>query len=109
MSSTNWNKLRERRLTNPTANDAYQATKLAYTLGQRVKQLRESQDWTQKQLANQATMTQSAVARFEAGGTTPTIPVLERLAAALDADLIVQVEPTTHAPNPKDVRQNRRL
>jgi transcriptional regulator with XRE-family HTH domain len=38
-------------------------------------------------------MTQSAVARFEAGGTIPTLPVLERLARAMDADLTVQVTP----------------
>jgi transcriptional regulator with XRE-family HTH domain len=35
-------------------------------------------------------MTQSAVARFEAGSTVPTLPVLERLARALGAELIVQ-------------------
>jgi len=38
-------------------------------------------------------MTQSAVARFEAGGTVPSLRVLERLAAALDADLTVSVIP----------------
>jgi transcriptional regulator with XRE-family HTH domain len=36
-------------------------------------------------------MTQSAVARFEAGGTVPTIPVLERLARALEAELVVRL------------------
>ncbi|MFC4042195.1 multiprotein-bridging factor 1 family protein [Dactylosporangium siamense] len=34
-------------------------------------------------------MTQSAIARFEAGGTVPTLPVLERLARALDVELAV--------------------
>ena len=38
-------------------------------------------------------MTQSAVARFEAGGTVPTLPVLERLAAALNVSLSVSFEP----------------
>jgi transcriptional regulator with XRE-family HTH domain len=38
-------------------------------------------------------MTQSAVARFEAGGTIPTLPVVERLARALDADLTVDLRP----------------
>ncbi|WP_229739931.1 helix-turn-helix domain-containing protein [Nocardia rhizosphaerihabitans] len=38
-------------------------------------------------------LTQSAVARFEAGGMVPSLPVLERLARALDADLVVQVRP----------------
>ncbi|GAA2337596.1 hypothetical protein GCM10010246_22520 [Streptomyces cuspidosporus] len=38
-------------------------------------------------------MTQSAVARFEGGGTVPTIPVLDRLARALDLDLRVELTP----------------
>jgi transcriptional regulator with XRE-family HTH domain len=36
-------------------------------------------------------MTQSAVARFEAGGTVPTLAVLARVAKALDAELTVRV------------------
>ncbi|MCK2214682.1 helix-turn-helix transcriptional regulator [Actinomadura sp. ATCC 31491] len=42
-------------------------------------------------------MTQSAVARFEAGGTVPTLPVLERLARALEADLEVRLNPRASA------------
>jgi transcriptional regulator with XRE-family HTH domain len=42
-------------------------------------------------------MTQSAVARFEAGGTVPTLAVLERLAAALDVSLEVGFEPRGEA------------
>jgi transcriptional regulator with XRE-family HTH domain len=38
-------------------------------------------------------MTQSAIARFEAGGTVPTLPVLERIAAALDMRLSVELIP----------------
>jgi transcriptional regulator with XRE-family HTH domain len=41
-------------------------------------------------------MTQSAVARFEAGGTVPTLVVLGRVARALDADLTVRVAPRPH-------------
>lgn len=48
-----------------------------------VRELREQHGWSQSELAGQAGMTQSAVARFEAGGTVPTLPVLERLARAL--------------------------
>jgi hypothetical protein len=36
------------------------------------------------------------VARFEAGGTVPTLPLLGRIAQALDADLTVRVEPRPH-------------
>jgi len=42
-------------------------------------------------------MTQSAIARFEAGGTTPTLHVLERLAGALDAESIVRLDPRSVA------------
>ena len=37
-------------------------------------------------------MTQPALSRLEAGGI-PTIPLLDRISAALDADLIVEIAP----------------
>ncbi len=39
-------------------------------------------------------MTQPGIARFEAGGTTPTLPLLERLATALGLTLTVKFSPT---------------
>lgn len=94
---SSWADLREQRMSEPGAQDAYQAARLAYELGRTLRELREQRDWSQTALARAAGMTQSAVARFEAGGTTPTLPVLERLAQALDADLVVQVAPRAHA------------
>jgi transcriptional regulator with XRE-family HTH domain len=44
-------------------------------------------------LANRAGMTQPALSRLEAGGVVPTIPLLERISMALDADLIVEIAP----------------
>jgi hypothetical protein len=38
-------------------------------------------------------MTQSALFRLEADGVIPTIPVLDRISTALDADLIVEIAP----------------
>jgi transcriptional regulator with XRE-family HTH domain len=66
---------------------------LAFELGRAVRELPERRVWSQSQLAQASGMTQSAVARFEAGGTVPTLPVLERLAAALDVSLSVTFEP----------------
>jgi ribosome-binding protein aMBF1 (putative translation factor) len=88
-----WADLRERRLSEPGAADAYQAARRAYELGRAVRTLREARGWSQSQLARAAGMTQPAVARFEAGGTVPTLPVLERLATALEADLVVTLTP----------------
>jgi transcriptional regulator with XRE-family HTH domain len=48
---------------------------------------------SQVELAAQAGMTQPALSRLEAGGVIPTIPLLERISAALDADLIVAISP----------------
>jgi transcriptional regulator with XRE-family HTH domain len=48
---------------------------------------------TQSELAERAGMTQPALSRLEAGGVVPTIPLLERISAALEADLIVAIAP----------------
>jgi DNA-binding XRE family transcriptional regulator len=48
---------------------------------------------SQSQLASRAEMTQPALSRLETGGVIPTIPLLERISAALDADLIVEITP----------------
>jgi ribosome-binding protein aMBF1 (putative translation factor) len=94
---SSWGEIRARRMSEPGATEAYQATALAYELGRAVRGLREQRGWSQSQLAATAGMTQSAVARFEAGGTVPSLPVLDRLARALDADLVVRVTPRDHA------------
>jgi transcriptional regulator with XRE-family HTH domain len=39
-------------------------------------------------------MTQSALARFEAGGTVPTLALLERIAQAFQAHLVVRFDET---------------
>jgi ribosome-binding protein aMBF1 (putative translation factor) len=93
---SNWKTVRERRMNEPGAAKAYHPARLAYELGRTVRALREQRGWSQAQLAAAAGMTQSAVARFEAGGTVPSIRVLDRLAQALDAELTVQVTPRTH-------------
>ena len=81
----------------PGAAEAYDAARLAFELGRSLRELRERRGWSQTRLAKASGMTQSAVARFEAGGTVPTLLVLERLAAALDVSLKVGFEPRGEA------------
>jgi ribosome-binding protein aMBF1 (putative translation factor) len=92
-----WHNLRGRRTTEPGAAEVYERARLAHELGQAVRGLREEKGWSQRELAVAARMTQPAVARFEAGGTTPTLPVLERLANALDVELVVRLGPRSPA------------
>jgi ribosome-binding protein aMBF1 (putative translation factor) len=94
---TDWNDLRERRMAEPGAAEAYEAARIAFELGQTVRELRERNGWSQTKLALAAGMTQSAVARFEAGGTVPTLAVLERLARALNMKLDVRFSPNSEA------------
>ncbi|MGH3769232.1 MAG: helix-turn-helix domain-containing protein [Pseudonocardiaceae bacterium] len=91
-----WSELRDRRMVEPGAEGAYESARLAFELGVAVRELRLARGWSQAELASAAGMTQSAVARFEAGGTVPTLPVLGRIARALDADLTVRVAPRPH-------------
>jgi HTH-type transcriptional regulator / antitoxin HipB len=77
----------------PAAAEAYEQTRLRFELAQAVRSRRQELGLSQRQLAERAGMTQPGIARFEAGGTTPTIPVLERLAAALELRLTIALGP----------------
>ncbi|MFG3640255.1 helix-turn-helix domain-containing protein [Micromonospora sp. NPDC047762] len=69
------------------------STRLVALLGAALRQQRQLRDLSQRQLAALAEVDQAAVARFERGERAPTIPVLERLFAAMDVQLVVGVEP----------------
>ncbi len=81
------------RIGRPEVAAGYEQARLRYELAEAVRARREELGWSQRQLAERAGMTQPGVARFEAGGTTPTLPLLERLAAALGLTLAVSLEP----------------
>jgi ribosome-binding protein aMBF1 (putative translation factor) len=65
----------------------------AFLIGQAVRERRTALGLSQVELAARAGMTQPALSRLEAGGVVPTIPLLERISLALDADLIVEIAP----------------
>lgn len=73
----------------------YDEARRAFLIGQAVRQRRVAQGLSQTELAARAGMTQPALSRLEAGGAVPTIPILERVAAALGAELVVSIVPPT--------------
>jgi DNA-binding XRE family transcriptional regulator len=75
---------------------AYDAARAELLLGQMVHDRRVELGLTQADLAERAGMTQPQLSRLESGGATPTVPLLARLAAALDADLDIAFRP--HPP-----------
>ena len=86
------NLVRERR-DRPEYREGYAEAQRAFLIGQAVRERRLTLGLSQTELATRAGMTQPALSRLEAGGVIPTIPLLERISAALDADLIVQISP----------------
>jgi HTH-type transcriptional regulator / antitoxin HipB len=84
---------RAARMDQPAVAEAYDQARVRFELAETVRVRREELGWSQRQLAERAGMTQPGVARFEAGGTTPTLPLLERLAAALGLRLSVSFQP----------------
>jgi len=69
--------------------EGYDEARRAFLIGQAIRERRLALGLSQSDVAARAGMTQPALSRLEAGGTVPTIPVLERIAVALDTELIV--------------------
>ncbi|MFF3687585.1 helix-turn-helix domain-containing protein [Streptomyces sp. NPDC002187] len=92
-----WSELRDELVTHPDAREAYEAARIRYELGREVRERREALGMTQDRLARAAGLKQPDVARLEAGSTMPTLPLLERIAAALGTRLSVAFEPLDRA------------
>jgi len=73
--------------------EGYDEARRAFLIGQAVRERRLALGLSQTEVAARAGMTQPALSRLEAGGAVPTIPVLERIAIALGAELIVAIAP----------------
>jgi ribosome-binding protein aMBF1 (putative translation factor) len=99
--------LRRENAANPEFQAAYAEARLRYDLGEAVRARREELGWSQTRLAERAGMRQPAIARFEAGGTTPTLPVLERIAVALGLRLSVELKAVPEAATVKVHRPSR--
>ncbi|MEV8181100.1 helix-turn-helix transcriptional regulator [Specibacter sp. NPDC078692] len=73
--------------------EGYGEAQRAFLIGQAVRERRLALGLSQTEVAARAGMTQSALSRLEAGGAVPTIPILERIAVALDSELSVTITP----------------
>lgn len=49
-------------------------------LGQKIRRLRESRDWSQAELARRASVTKSAISTYELGTRTPSADVVRAFA-----------------------------
>lgn len=100
MTRASWNDIKDRKLRGMTKAErseyeqGYAEAKLAAGVGDRVRHAREAAGLSQRELAARMGTSQAAVARLEAGGVGATLTTLQRVAAALDLELNVDLRPT---------------
>lgn len=97
MARTTIDELRKNRLAAMSADEravfdeAYEATRLALDVGEKVRDAREAAGLSQRELAARMGTSQAAVARLEAGGVGATLTTLQKVAAALDLKVTVEL------------------
>ncbi|MEI6403435.1 MAG: helix-turn-helix transcriptional regulator [Actinomycetota bacterium] len=72
-------------------DETYEATRLALDVGEKVRDAREAAGLSQRELASRMGTSQAAVARLEAGGVGATLTTLQKVAAALDLKITVEL------------------
>lgn len=93
-ADSSYEELAQSRRDSQEYREGYAEAQRAYLIGQAVRERRLELGLSQVDLATRAGMTQPALSRLEAGGVIPTIPLLDRISTALNADLIVKIAPT---------------
>ncbi len=88
-SKTSWAEIKRRRGDADGVRRGYAAAQASYLLAERVRNLRESRGISQQDLAERMGTTQSVISRLESGGAKPSLTTLERVGAALGADVVI--------------------
>ncbi|WP_371577227.1 helix-turn-helix domain-containing protein [Streptomyces sp. NBC_01314] len=97
MNHSRWKTLRERKLTEgftepEDVSEARREIRMSMALAQAVYDRRTELGLSQTELAARAGLTQAKISRIEGSDTVPTLPLLARLAVALDATLNIALD-----------------
>jgi ribosome-binding protein aMBF1 (putative translation factor) len=94
MNHSQWKTRRTRKLLGDSVEEsqAYVEAGYAFALGQAVYDRRTALNLSQTELARRAGMTQPQISNIEGGDSVPTLPLLTRLAKALDASLTIDLD-----------------
>lgn len=86
-----WDEIKAARADSPERRRGYDKAGRAIRLAMEVRALREARGLSQRELAELIGTTQSAIARLEGGNVSPSLPTLDKIADALDAELSVSL------------------
>ncbi|MEV6478662.1 helix-turn-helix transcriptional regulator [Streptomyces sp. NPDC051576] len=94
MNHSQWKTRQARKLLGDKVEEspAYVEAGYAFALGQAVHDRRKELGLSQSELAGRAGMTQPQISNIEGGDSVPTLPLLTRLAKALDASLTIDLD-----------------
>jgi DNA-binding XRE family transcriptional regulator len=88
---TNWSYIKASRADSPARRRGYDKAGRAIRIASEIRSLREKKGLSQRELAERVGTTQSAIARLEAGNVSPSLPTLDKIAAALDAEVSLAI------------------
>ena len=100
MSRVTIDELKSRRLAAMTDEEraefdqAYEASRLAIDVGEKIRDAREAASLSQRELAARMGTSQAAVARLEAGGVGATLTTLQKVATALEMKISLELSAT---------------
>ena len=89
MTRKTWDEVKRERADSPARHRGYERAGRTIRLAMEIHELREKRGLSQRELAERLGTTQSAVARLEAGNVSPSLPTLDKVAEALEVELVV--------------------
>jgi HTH-type transcriptional regulator/antitoxin HipB len=90
MARKSWDAVKAERGRSAAARAGYDRARQAFEIGEQVRALREEHGLSQRELAERIGSTQPAIARLEAGGVTPNLATLDRIATAVGSALVIE-------------------
>jgi ribosome-binding protein aMBF1 (putative translation factor) len=91
MARRSWDEVKASRADSQDRRRGYEKAGRAIRLAMEIRALREARGLSQRELAERVGTTQSAIARLEGGNISPSLPTLDKIAEALEAELSVSL------------------
>ncbi len=96
-----WTQIKREMLKDPAFKREYDALEAEFQLASSIIERRLAKGWSQRQLANRIGTKQPVISRLESGSSKPSLSLLQRVAKALDATVIVTLKPESASPRPR--------